>query len=76
MSGLIHKLKKLVLLMNKQCSDFDIDCFSIQDPFACWLGHPEMEIIPGELVTLPVADGYCPLCKKTDEAYNKDEIKS
>ena len=38
----------------KRCSDFDEDCKSVKRPSVCWEG-----------ITIPMADGYCPLMFKT-----------
>jgi hypothetical protein len=59
--------------MIKLCSDFDNDCDYIKDPFDCWLGKPDHEV-NGVIYYTPIADGYCPLCRHTKEAYRK-EIK-
>ena len=54
-------------MMQKQCSDFDSDCFDISDPFHCWIGHPSGWSKGIYYLGLPVADGYCPLVKGTEK---------
>lgn len=58
----------------KACSDFDMDCFTIEDPLSCWMGHSSFISEEGLFFqNLPVADGFCPLINQThkeEESFN------
>ena len=47
------------------CPDMDMDCKDVDDPLACYLGHPERlgfdtETFEFFYYALPLADGHCP----------------
>jgi len=50
----------------KACSDFDLDCFTTEDPISCWMGHASFIFTEGLFFqALPIADGFCPLVNQT-----------
>ena len=48
---------------DKRCSDYDSDCKHVRDPLSCWVGGHFF--VHGEIVEMPVADGYCPLLRRS-----------
>jgi hypothetical protein len=48
---------------DKRCSDYDEDCQHVREPLSCWVGG--YQFVLGEIVEMPVADGYCPLLRRT-----------
>jgi len=60
----------------KQCSCYDEDCLTIDDPLNCWIGKPERFAMDVLLYfpALPIADGFCPLVKETNENLKREIV--
>lgn len=60
-----------------KCPDYDEDCVQVEDPFNCWMGHPEGFMGDTLMYTpaLPVAGGYCPLVKATENEKEHEAAK-